>query len=104
MTLICYPHFCLFLLELVILFICIILESLVYEAGYFYTISQNSKLTVNFVQLTEKEQLEDQAESISKAMKQIRNFEPEVILLYTDEANTELILKKVTTEQDKCLN
>ena len=37
-------------------------------------------------------------------MKQIGNLEPEVILLYTDRANIELMLQKVNTERDKCMD
>jgi len=72
-----------------------ILETRLHEAGYFYAISQNSKLTVDFVQLADQEKTEDHAAPISRAMEQIGNLDPEVILIYTDTKNIELMLGKV---------
>ena len=72
-----------------------ILETRLHEAGYFYAISQNSKLTVDFVQLADQEKTEDHAAPISRAMEQIANLDPEVILIYTDTKNIELMLGKV---------
>ena len=60
-----------------------------HEAGYFHTISQSSKVTVNFVQISEKAVM-------SSAMKQIADLEPEVIVMYTTKEKTELLLQKVT--------
>ena len=37
-----------------------------HEAGYFHAISQNSKLTVNFVQISEKALISRAAEQISE--------------------------------------
>ena len=49
-------------------------EGRLYEAGYFYTISQSAKFTINFVQLTEKRQAnEDQAASVREAVEKITN-------------------------------
>ena len=72
-----------------------ILETRVHEAGYFYAISQNSKLTVDFVQLTEQDKTEDPAAPILRAMEVIANLGPEVILVYTGTKNMELMLGKV---------
>ena len=72
-----------------------ILEIRVHEAGYFYAISQNSKLTVDFVQLADQEKTEDHAAPISRVMEQIANLDPDVILIYTDTKNVELMLEKV---------
>ena len=58
------------------------------EAGYFYALSKNTKLTVNFVQIPEKAQ-------ISQAMDQINNFEPDMVLLYSYQENIELLMQQV---------
>ena len=68
-------------------------EGRLYEAGYFYTISQSAKFTINFVQLTEKRQAnEDQAASVREAVEKITNLGPDVILLYTSKENMERLL------------
>ena len=59
-----------------------------HEAGYFHAISQNSKLTVNFVQISEKA-------LISRAAEQISELEPDMILLYTNKENMELLMQQV---------
>lgn len=60
-----------------------------HEAGYFHAISQNSKFTVNFVQIFDKA-------LTSKTMEQITELEPEMILLYTNSENMELLMQEVT--------
>ncbi|XP_078384338.1 glutamate receptor ionotropic, kainate 2-like isoform X1 [Oculina patagonica] len=65
------------------------------EAGYFRSISQRSELNVNFIQLPKlRESYKDQTAPILRAMEQIENFEAEVILLYTNKENIELMLQQ----------
>ena len=68
---------------------------LLQEAGYFYSISQGSELTVTFVPIPKQNELEDKAQTISTAMKLIEKLELDVILLYTQKENLELFLKQV---------
>ena len=63
-------------------------ENRLHEAGYFYAISQSSKLTVGFVQIPGKGQ-------ISTATEQLGSFEPDMILLYADQEYTELFMQQV---------
>ena len=65
------------------------------RAGYFYFISQASELTVTFVPIREKEEMEDKTKPIATAMNQIEKLELDVILLYTKKENLELFLKQV---------
>jgi len=65
------------------------------RAGYFYFISQGSELTVTFVPIREKEEVEDKTKPIATAMNQIEKLELDVILLYTKKENLELFLKQV---------
>ena len=65
------------------------------RAGYFYFISQGSELTVTFVPIREKEEMEDKSKPIATAMNQIEKLELDVILLYTKKENLELFLKQV---------
>ena len=65
------------------------------RAGYFYFISQASELTVTFVPIREKEEMEDKSKPIATAMNQIEKLELDVILLYTKKENLELFLKQV---------
>ena len=65
------------------------------RAGYFYFISQASELTVTFVPIREKEEMEDKSKPIATAMNQIEKIELDVILLYTKKENLELFLKQV---------
>ena len=65
------------------------------RAGYFYFISQASELTVTFVPIREKEEMEDKSKPIATAMNQIEKLELDVILLYTKRENLELFLKQV---------
>lgn len=66
-----------------------------YEAGYFYAITQRSNVTVNLVQLSKQSNNESPTSSILRAMEEIENVEAEVILLYTGTENIELMLQKV---------
>ena len=70
---------------------------LVHEAGYFYSISLGSEVTVTFVPISKQNELEDKAQTISTAMKLIEKLELDVILLYTEKENLELFLKHVRT-------
>ena len=65
------------------------------RAGYFYFISQASELTLTFVPIREKEEMEDKSKPIATAMNQIEKLELDVILLYTKKENLELFLKQV---------
>ena len=73
----------------------IVLEGRWTDAGYFLTISQRSKMTVNLVQLSERGKNEDPSAPILRTMEQIENLEAEVILLYTNKGNIELMLQQV---------
>lgn len=66
-----------------------------YEAGYFYAISQRLNFTVNLVQLSEQGKTENSTASILRTMDEIEDLEAEVILLYTNKENIELMLQKV---------
>lgn len=70
-------------------------DSRLYEAGYFYAISQGSNMTVNLVQLSEQGKNESPTASILRAMEEIENLETDIILLYTDTKNIEQMLQKV---------
>ena len=73
-----------------------VLVDLLQEAGYFYSISQGSELTVNFVQIAEKEESDDKTKAMSTAMEKIGMLIPDVILLYASTREIlELFLKKV---------
>ena len=65
-----------------------------YEAGYFYAITQRSSLKVNLVQLSEQGN-ENLTSSMLKAMEEIENLDAEVILLYTSTETIQLMLQKV---------
>ena len=69
-------------------------ESRLYEAGYFYTITQRSSMTVNLVQVSDQDN-EGQTSSMLRAMEEIENLEAEVILLYTSTETIQLMLQKV---------
>ena len=79
----------------IIWFIIFFPADLLQEAGYFYFISQESKLTVTFVPIREKQNVEDKTKPIATAMNQIEELELDVILLYTKKENLELFLKQV---------
>ena len=65
------------------------------EAGYFYSISQGSELTVTFVQIAEKEESDDKTKAMSTAMEKIGMLIPDVILLYASTREIlELFLKR----------
>ena len=73
-----------------------LLVDLLQEAGYFYSISQGSELTVTFVQIAEKEESDDKTKAMSTAMEKIGMLIPDVILLYASTREIlELFLKKV---------
>ena len=73
-----------------------LLVDLLQEAGYFYSISQGSELTVTFVQVAEKEESDDKTKAMSTAMEKIGMLIPDVILLYASTREIlELFLKKV---------
>ena len=73
-----------------------VLVDLLQEAGYFYSISQGSELTVTFVQIAGKEESDDKTKAMSTAMEKIGMLVPDVILLYTSTREIlELFLKKV---------
>lgn len=63
-------------------------ENRLHEAGYLYAISQSSRLTVGFVQISGKGQ-------ISTVIEQLGSFEPDMILLYADQEYTELLVQQV---------
>lgn len=70
-------------------------ENRVHEAGYFHAISRGSKLIVNLVQLSEPEQSADGMEPVLQAMDEIKSFQADVILLYTNNKNIGLFLQQV---------
>ena len=74
---------------------CYFLERRVHEAGNFHAISRKSQLTVNLVQLSEQEKNEEPTAAIQRAMEQIKNFDAEIIVLYMENKNIQLILQQV---------
>lgn len=70
-------------------------ESRLHEAGYFHAISQSSKFTVDFIQMSVKGKAQDQT------MEQIQNLEPQVILLYSSKETIELLVQQVKTATGK---
>ena len=78
------------------LYVFFVLVDLLQAAGYFYSISQGSEMTVTFVQIAEKEDLDDKTKAMSTAMEKIGMLIPDVILLYASTREIlELFLKKV---------
>jgi len=69
-----------------------------HEAGHFHVISQASNLTVNIIELSAEDDLEQFATPISTAMAKIIRLEAEVILVYTKKDNIELLLQQVITK------
>jgi len=72
-----------------------LVEIRLHEAGYFHAISKKSQLKVNLVQLSEQEEGEDRIGPISRAMDDIDKLEPDVVLLYSNKENIELMLQQV---------
>ena len=70
-----------------------------HEAAYFRSISRRSKLTVDLVQFFEQSENghEDSTEPVLRAMEDIRKCRAEVVLLYTNRKNVELMLQQVIT-------
>ena len=66
-----------------------------HEAGYFHAISRGSKLTVNLVQLSGRGQSADGKEPLLQAMNEINSFQPDVILLYTENKNIGQFVQQV---------
>ena len=66
------------------------------EAVYFYGISQDSKFTLNLLQLTEKEGTngtnENGKASIQRLAEKIVDLDPEVVLLYITEEKIKLLM------------
>lgn len=58
-------------------------------------ISQPSNLSVGLFEVSEKEKREDITAIILRTMDEIESFAPEVILLFTNKENTEMILQQV---------
>ena len=65
------------------------------DAGYFYTTFKHSQLVMDLVRLSKHKKIEDRRQATLKAMEEIKNFKPEVILLYTEKETTELMLQQV---------
>ncbi|XP_078382291.1 glutamate receptor 2-like [Oculina patagonica] len=74
-------------------------DTFLHEAVYFQVISQESKHTVNLVQLSELDENDDPKVQVSKAMEAIDQLEADVILVYTKKENIELML-----QQKSCLH
>ncbi|KAL9962089.1 hypothetical protein ACROYT_G031159 [Oculina patagonica] len=65
------------------------------EAGYFLSTSQSSTLNINFVQLSKLgKSNKDSTAPILRAMEQIENSEAEIVLLYANKENIELMLQQ----------
>ena len=60
--------------------------------------SQASNLTVNLIELSAEDDPEQFTTSILPAMEKIIRLQPEVILLYTNKENIELLLQQVITK------
>ncbi|KAJ7337783.1 hypothetical protein OS493_007940 [Desmophyllum pertusum] len=69
-------------------------ESRVHEAGHFHAISRSSELIMHFVQLSKQGENEDATAPIVKAFEQMQQFEAEIILLYIEKKNVELMLQQ----------
>ncbi|KAJ7337784.1 hypothetical protein OS493_007941 [Desmophyllum pertusum] len=69
-------------------------ESRVHEAGHFHAISRSSELIMHLVQLSKQGENEDATAPIVKAFEQIQQFEAEIILLYIEKENVELMLQQ----------
>ena len=74
---------------------CVFSESRVHEAGHFHAISRSSELIMHLVQLSKQGENEDATAPIVKALDQIQHFEAEIILLYIEKENVELMLQQV---------
>ena len=53
-------------------------------------------MVVNLIEITGKGEMEEQTTPILRAMEQIGKLEPEVILLFINKDNTQLLLRQVT--------
>ncbi|KAJ7337788.1 Bacterial extracellular solute-binding protein, 3 [Desmophyllum pertusum] len=69
-------------------------ESRAHEAGHFHAISRSSELIMHLVQLSKQGENEDATAPIVKALDQIQHFEAEIILLYIEKENVELMLQQ----------
>lgn len=74
---------------------CVLTESHLIEAGHFYVTYKKFQLTMKLFQLSKHNKNEEMKKTISRSLQQIQTFQPEVILLYTNKENTELILQQV---------
>ncbi|XP_022787722.1 glutamate receptor 4-like isoform X2 [Stylophora pistillata] len=69
-------------------------ERHVYKAGFFVAITQKLQLTVNLVQLSEQGQDEEQTAPIQTAMEQVKDFDAEIVVLYLENKNIQLMLQQ----------
>ena len=66
-----------------------------HEAGFFVAITQKLQLTVNLVQLYEQGQDEGQTAAIQSAVEQVKDFDAEIVVLYMENKNIQLMLQQV---------
>ena len=71
------------------------LERHVHEAGFFVAITQKLQLTVNLVQLYEQGQDEGLTAAIQSAVEQVKDFDAEIVVLYMENKNIQLMLQQV---------
>lgn len=72
-----------------------VLEESFHEAAYFRAISQNSELAVDLVQLIKPNKNEDPKAPVVRAMKEIKQFSAEAILLFIDKEIVERMVQQV---------
>ena len=76
-----------------------------YQANYFYALSRKSSapaLSVSIIPFTGQGRPEDRMGSILRAMDEVRNIEPEIIMLYATRESTELFLQQVILDVALC--
>lgn len=77
------------------LIVCYCLERRVHEAGHFLTKSRKLPLIVNLVQLSGRDKNEKPTEPAHRVIEQVRKFDAQVIVLYLENKNIELLLQQV---------
>ncbi|PFX17107.1 Glutamate receptor ionotropic, kainate 3, partial [Stylophora pistillata] len=70
-------------------------ERRVHEAGHFLTKSRKLPLIVNLVQLSGRDKNEKPTEPAHRVIEQVRKFDAQVIVLYLENKNIELLLQQV---------
>lgn len=77
------------------LIVCYCLERRVHEAGHFRSKSRKLPLIVNLVQLSGRDKNEGPTEPAHRVIEQVQKFDAQVIVLYSENKNIELLLQQV---------